>query len=111
MPRFYIFTPGSPGYIGTELAVEPIRGGEPEQKGWASDCARMAPGDLIISRAEALEDPRYREALEPLGRTRRPHPGSDQDRAAPRGGEAVGRARGRRRMPRGRMATAPERRT
>jgi hypothetical protein len=63
--RFYVFTPGSPGYISAEVAVRELST-EPhdEAHAWARDTWAAERGQLVISRSEALMMPRYREALD-----------------------------------------------
>jgi hypothetical protein len=64
--RFYVFTPGKPGYISAEVAVRVLPVGDPhEPRAWANDSwpHHWLPY-RIISRSEALMVPLYREALE-----------------------------------------------
>lgn len=62
--RFYVFTPGSPGYISAEVAFAD-RPGDPHWAGvLAEDACLMQEGQRILSRSEAFMVPLYREALE-----------------------------------------------
>jgi hypothetical protein len=64
--RFYVYTPGSPGYISAEVAVRELTD-EHEARAWAEDAWPACFGGedyRYISRAEALMVPLYREALE-----------------------------------------------
>ena len=62
--RFYVFTPGSPGYISAEVAVRDLKGSD-EARGWAADWWIGPYTDSrIISRSEALMRPAYRTALD-----------------------------------------------
>ena len=60
--RFYVFTPGSPGYISAEVAVREASD-EYEARAWAND-EWAHNGRTIITQAEALMVPTYRDALE-----------------------------------------------
>jgi hypothetical protein len=63
--RFYVFTPGQPGYISAEVAVRELLSDPDEARAWADDSWGHPWLDYrIISRAEALMVPLYREALE-----------------------------------------------
>jgi hypothetical protein len=62
--RFYVFNPGTPGYITAEDAVRDL-GGSDEARRWAADWWKGPyPDRRIISHAEALIRPAYRTALE-----------------------------------------------
>jgi hypothetical protein len=61
--RFYVFTPGEPGYISAEVAVRDLRGAD-EARSWANDSWVLHDPNRIISRSEALMRPAYRAALE-----------------------------------------------
>jgi hypothetical protein len=63
--RFYVFTPGKPGYISAEIAVRELPTGPPaESRAWAEDSWAHQSGQRLISRSEALMVPLYCEALE-----------------------------------------------
>jgi hypothetical protein len=63
--RFYVFTPGSPGYIAAEVAIRELPTGPPgEARTWAEDICGLQEGQRLISRSEAVMVPLYREALE-----------------------------------------------
>jgi hypothetical protein len=62
--RFYVFTPGSPGYISAEVAVRELTD-EHEARAWADDSwSHHWLPYRIVSRSEALMVPLYRKALE-----------------------------------------------
>jgi hypothetical protein len=63
--RFYVFTPGSPGYISAEVAVRELTD-EHEAWAWAEETWSPAFGAAhrFISRAEVLMVPLYRGALD-----------------------------------------------
>nr|MBA2601063.1 hypothetical protein [Actinomycetota bacterium] len=62
--RFYAYTPGEHGYISAEVAIRDLMG-EDEARGWADDWWKPGCGSYeLISRAEALMVPTYRDALE-----------------------------------------------
>jgi hypothetical protein len=65
--RFYVYTPGSPGYISGEVAVRDLTD-EHEARTWADDtwspATYVATERRFLSRAEALMVPVYRDALE-----------------------------------------------
>jgi hypothetical protein len=64
--RFYVFTPGKPGYISAEVAVRMLPTDRPgEALAWAED-SWSHPGlpSRIISRSEAFMVPLYRDALD-----------------------------------------------
>lgn len=62
--RFYVFTPGQPGYISSEHAIRELPEGLDEARGWADDNCHIDGTRRLISHAEALMVPSYREALE-----------------------------------------------
>jgi hypothetical protein len=63
--RFYVFTPGSPGYISAEVAIREIPTDDPDEpRGWADDRWAGQYAERIITRTEALMRPVYRQALE-----------------------------------------------
>ena len=66
--RFYVFTPGTPGYIAAEVAVRELFEDAHEARAWASDtwspAGALEDEPTFISRAEALMVPLYRDALE-----------------------------------------------
>jgi hypothetical protein len=64
--RFYVFTPGTPGYIAAEVAVRELFEDTQEARAWANDTwiPWWSDSARIIDRAEALMVPLYREALE-----------------------------------------------
>jgi hypothetical protein len=64
--RFYVYTPGSPGYISAEVAVRELTD-EHEARAWAEELwppATYEDERRFISRAETLMVPLYRDALE-----------------------------------------------
>lgn len=61
--RFYVFTPGSPGYISAEVAVRDLTDSV-EARAWAEDWWTIRAGQQIISRSKAVMVPMYRDALE-----------------------------------------------
>lgn len=63
--RFYVWIEGQPGYISAEVAVRDLRGPD-EARAWANDTwiPWWSQSAKIITRAEALMRPKYREALE-----------------------------------------------
>jgi hypothetical protein len=63
MPRFYVWTDGTPGYIAAEVAIRDVDGTD-EARAWASDWCTPLPGQRIISEAEARMRPAYGAALE-----------------------------------------------
>ncbi len=60
--RFYAYTPGEHGYISAEVASRDLSG-EDEPRSWAND-ELAHNGRMIISRAQALMVPTYRDALD-----------------------------------------------
>lgn len=60
--RFYVFTPGSPGYISAEVAIRDLEGADKARLWAADEWAHNGRG--IISRSEAMMRPAYRAALE-----------------------------------------------
>jgi len=61
--RFYVFTPGPPGYISAEVTIRDLMG-EDEARGWADEWKPGSGSHELISRAEALMVPASRDALE-----------------------------------------------
>jgi hypothetical protein len=64
--QFYVFTPGSPGYISAEVAVRELPTGPPDEaRAWAEDSwSHHWLPYRIVSRSEALMVPLYHDALE-----------------------------------------------
>jgi hypothetical protein len=63
--RYYVFTPGSPGFISAERAIRELPTDAPgATRAWAEDVCGLQEGQRLISRSEALMVPHYRDALE-----------------------------------------------
>jgi hypothetical protein len=102
--RFYIYRPGTPGYISAEVAVRELPTDDSAHlQAWAEDTwspSWLGDAHRFISRTEALMVPLYRDALERWERPRRRHPSRHGNDGDPRIATPERRRTGRARVPR-----------